>query len=124
MSTRPLLKPHPVITNGDMSANITSAVTIIQMLSLISYSVSWTGASPVGEIIVEVSDDYALNADGSVKNAGTWSPLPLSATATVTGNSDSGVIDISSMPAYAIRLRYARTSGTGTLTSIITCKVA
>lgn len=124
MSSRPLFKPHKVVTNGSMAADIVSEVTIIQMLSLVSYSISWVGASPVGTISVEVSDDYAQDAAGIVKNPGNWSTLPLSTTASVAGNADSGVIDIQQIPAYAIRLRFTRASGTGTMQATVSGKVA
>lgn len=124
MSSRPILQPMPVITNGSMATNITSVVTIISNISMMSYSYSWSGTTPVGTIIVEVSDDYAQNVDGSVKTAGTWNTLPLSVTPTVSGNTGNGLIDIDQLGAYAIRTRYVATSGTGTLNAIFKGKVA
>lgn len=107
-----------------MSADITSDITIIQKLSLISYSISWNGTSPLGEVIVEVSNDYTQNSDGSVKNAGTWNELPLDLPAAVSGNVDNGFIDVESNGGYALRLRYLRTSGTGTIQAVISAKVS
>lgn len=124
MSSRPLLKPHAVITNGGMSGSITSEPTIVQMLSLVSYTISWSGSTPSGVITVQVSNDYSVNADGSVKNAGTWSTLDLSDTATVSGNTGTGAIAISLIEFYAIRLVYTRTSGTGTMQAVVVGKVA
>lgn len=124
MSSRPQFSPFPVITNGDMSGNITSAITITQKLSMISYSVSWVGTAPVGAMTVEVSNDYSVNADGSVKNPGTWNALPLSAVCTVTGNVDNGFIDIDATAGFALRLVYTRTSGTGSMQATVAAKVA
>lgn len=124
MSSRPQLSPYPVITNGDMSGNLVSKITIIDKLSLISYAISWSGAAPVGDISVEVSNDYSQNADGSVKNAGLWNTLPLSALTPVSGNVDNGFIDIELQGGYAMRLRYTRTSGTGTMQAVLSAKVA
>lgn len=124
MSSRPQLSPYPVIIDGDMSGNITSKVTIIDKLSLMSYSVSWVGTVPVGSMTVEVSNDYSQNVDGTVKNAGLWTALPLDATASVTGSPDNGFIDIDLQAGYAMRLRYVRTSGTGTMQAILASKVA
>lgn len=124
MSSRPVFLPYPVITNGDMSGNLLSKITIVKMLSLVSYSVSWSGASPIGVMSVEVSNDYAQNTDGSVLNAGTWNTLPLDVPAAVANNTDNGFIDIDLNGGYAMRLRYTRTSGTGTMQAIISCKVA
>ena len=129
MSSRPLLKPHTVISNGNMSASsITSDVTIIQQLSAMSYGFSWSGTSPVGVIAIQVSNDYSVDASGAVSNAGTWSPLDLSSngvtsqSVAVTGNTGNGLVDVET-GAYAIRAVYTKTSGTGTLQAKINAKV-
>lgn len=130
MSSRPLFGPHKVITNGDMSANITSSVSIIANVSMIGYSYSWAGTSPVGAISVQVSNDYATNAAGAVSNAGTWNTVyfnyqgSLVSSVPVTGSTGNGFIDIDEMSAYAIRTVYTFTSGTGTLQATVTGKVA
>lgn len=107
--------PQQVITSGDMSGDITSKVTVIDQLVMLSYLVSWTGASPVGSISVEVSNNYSENGQGEVRNPGTWVMLPLSGLTPVSGNSDAGFIDIDANAGYALRLKYTRASGTGTL---------
>jgi hypothetical protein len=130
MSSRPQFNPYAVIVNGDMSGNITSAVTIIQKLSMLSYSYSWAGTTPVGTISVEVSNDYSVDATGNVKNAGTWSAISVNLSGSavssipVSGNTGKGFIDIDQCAAYAIRTVYTRTSGTGTLQSVINGKVS
>lgn len=124
MASRPIFSPYSVITNGDMSGNVISAVTVIQNLSMISYDISWTGSTPVGAMTVQVSNSYSQNADGSVKNAGNWTTLVLSDTTDVSGNTGNGGIDIDASAFYAIRLVYTRASGTGTMNAIINGKVA
>jgi hypothetical protein len=124
MASRPIFTPYPVIVNGDMSqSTVTSAVTIIQNLSMVSYDVSWSGSSPVGVINVQVSNTYAQNADGTVKTAGNWSSLPLSNQFSISGNSGNGFIDIDANAGYAIRIQYVKTSGTGSLNATINGKV-
>ncbi len=130
MSTRTHLPPQPVIVAGDMSDDITSDPTILQSMTGASYSLSWTGTSPVGTAAIEVSNDYALNGDGTVKNAGTWNVLTLDLNGTpvssvpVTGNAGTGFIDIRKTMAYAIRLVYTSTSGIGTLDAVFVGKVS
>ena len=124
MSSRPILQPMPVITNGSLAGNLTSLVTIISNMSMMSYAYTWTGTSPVGVITVQVSDDYAQNVDGSVKTIGIWNNLPLSATPAVNGNVGQGFIDIDQLGAYAIRTVYTAASGTGTLNAIFKGKVS
>lgn len=123
MSSRPLLQPQPVIVNGNMVSNITSMVTVISGLSMMSYSYTWSGTSPVGLISVQVSNDYSQNSDGSVNNAGTWTALALSVSPAVSGNTGTGFIDIDTLASYAIRTVYLPTSGTGTLNAVFKAKV-
>lgn len=125
MSSRPQLNPQAVITNGNMaSASITSLVTIIQKISYVSYAVSWSGTSPVGVFTVQASNDYTQDGSGVVLNAGTWTDVPLSSAAAVSGNTGNGVIDLDGISVYAIRLVYTKTSGTGTAQATITGKVS
>lgn len=124
MSSRPLLQPAPVIVNGDMSGTITSKVTIISNISMMSYSYSWVGTSPIGTITVQVSDDYTQNAEGVVSNPGTWNTLPLSSSPAVSGNTGNGLIDIDQLGAYAIRTIYTPVSGIGSLQCIFKGKVS
>lgn len=131
MSSRPIISPYQVITNGNMaSATVTSTVSIIQNISMPSYAVTWTGSTPIGTLKVQASNDYSQNVDGSVRNAGTWNDLPLYLSGTtvssipITGNSDFGFIDIDCLGAFAIRLLYTKTSGTGTFQAYINGKVA
>ena len=129
MSTLQQLKPFSVLTNGDMSGNLTSAVTVLSNLSMCSYGLSWAGSSPVGTVSVQFSNDYALNPDGSVLNAGTWNTATLNlngsqvTTIPISGNSGNGFIDITDTAAWAVRLIYTAGSGTGSLQVVLTGKV-
>lgn len=124
MASRPVLTPFQVITNGSMAGNLTSAVTIVDNLSMIGYDISWTGTSPVGTMSVQISNTYKQNAQGGVLNAGNWTTISLSSPTAVSGNTGNGFIDIDATGAYAIRLVYTRTSGTGTMNATIAAKVS
>ncbi len=137
MSTRSNIRPQIVIgtgsnpaVSGSMAASITSNPTVLNSLTLGSYSYSWTGTVPVGAISVQVSNDYALNPDGTVKNDGTWVTVFVVLNGTTTtdtiplsGASGEGLVEWST-GAYAIRTVYTRTSGTGTLQVIVNGKVS
>lgn len=132
MSSRPNIQKFPVITNGDMSGNLTSSATLLPLLTVGCYTYSWAGTSPVGTISVEISNDYNANPspDGGKTNAGTWTAIYFTLngssivnSAPVSGNSGTGVIEWST-GAAAIRTKFTFTSGTGTLQSVINCKVA
>ncbi len=130
MSIRPELRPFNVITSGNMAGNLTSLVTIIQKLSMLSYSYSWAGTDPVGTVAVQVSNDYSIDAQGNVVNSGTWTPIffldsagAIVSSFAVTGATGNGQVDIQT-GAYAIRTVYTATSGTGSLQAVINGKVA
>ncbi len=97
---------------------------------MISYQLVWAGTTPIGAASVEVSNDFSLNPDGTIKVAGTWTTMPFNLNGTtvtsipITGNSGSGFIDIDATGAYAMRLVYTATSGVGTLAVTINAKVA
>lgn len=130
MSSRPFVKQYPVIEDGDMSADITSEVTVMQMMAVAAYTYSWSGTSPVGVLRVEVSNDYKPGVmDTNPVNSGTWVPIyfTLNGSTTVneaplTGNTGVGIIEFST-GAYAVRTVFDRTSGTGTLQSVLNAKV-
>lgn len=126
---RPIIAPNTakaVINAGDMSGSLTSAVSIIQFLPGISYDIAWTG-SPTGTFQVQVSNTYAANADGTQKTAGNWTTLPTSSFSGTypvpSGSAGAGFIDVVGTEAYAVRILYTRTSGTGSLTVIPCAKV-
>lgn len=97
---------------------------------MVSYAVSWAGSTPIGVLSVQVSNDYSQNSDGTVRNTGTWNTMSLQvggsavASIPVTGNTGNGFIDILQSAAYAMRLVYTRTSGTGSMDAVVTAKVA
>ena len=136
MSTRTSLRPQGVIpspqgspANGaSMAADITSAPTLLQSLTMVNYQVAWTGSTPVGTLAVQASNDYTVNPEGGV-TGGTWINVPLDLAGVsvtsipITGNTGNGMIDIDGIAAGAIRLFYDRTSGTGTLSATVTAKV-
>lgn len=117
--------------NGNsMAANITSSPTVILDMYALSYGLSWTGSTPIGTVSIQGSNDFLLNAEGFVMNAGTWNTLTVNyngspvTTVPVTGNTGNGLIDVTATGIYAIRLIYTATSGTGSLTVTMVAKVA
>lgn len=124
MSSRPYLKQYNVMVNGDMSSTITSAVTIIDNISMISYDISWVGTGCLGVITIEVSNTYKQNPAGDTIVAGNWTPITLSTTTSVLSNTGNGFIDIDKLAAYAVRLKYTPSAGTGVMNVVVTGKVA
>lgn len=122
MSSRTTLRPNKVIDAQSLGADIVSDVKLMQSLSRGCFTFSWTGISPIGTVQLEGSNDYKESADGqTVIDAGTW-PVFLGSQS-VTGNTGVGSIDFET-GAYAVRVTYTRTSGTGTLNAYINAKVS
>jgi len=129
MSSRPILTPNtytPIINNVSMATSITGPATIIQMLPGISYDIVWTGA-PVGTFQVQVSNTFKIADNGAIYSAGSWNTLPTSSfqgTYPVpAGTPGNGFLDVVGTEAYAVRLVYTATSGTGNLTVVACGKV-
>ncbi len=124
MASRPILTPFSVITNGDMSGEIISAVTVIQNISGISYDISWSGTGCLGDFAVQVSNTFKENPAGGASIPGNWQDLPIGADAIVDQDSGNGFINCVALANYAIRLVYTPTAGTGTLNAKICGKVS
>lgn len=130
MSTRTGLRPQTVMTANMATASTASSATVLQSLSNISYEINWTGSTPVGTLALQVSNSFAIAPDGTVAVAGTWTTVPLEVSAAevttipITGNTGNGFIDVTMHAGYAMRLLYTKASGTGTLTAVVTGKVA
>ena len=126
MSSRPQLRPYQVIINQSMASSVISQVTIITNTTKFGYDISWSGGSgaTAGTFQVQVSNTYSQNAAGQVLNAGNWTALVLSSVPTVSSASGNGFIEIDSLGAYAMRLVYLPTGGSGTLNATISGKVS
>ena len=83
------------------------------LLDNMSFQATWSGATPVGTLDVQVSNDHQENG-GVVVNAGTWTSIYDSVPA-VSGNTGSLFLNIAAIAAAFIRVVYTKTSGTGTL---------
>ncbi len=128
MSTRTVLRPN-LLDPVDLSATGASQATILQSLDMLRYDVSWSGTTPVGTLSLETSGDYALGASGVIINAGTWKVAPMfvngvyATSVAISGNTGVGTIDVLETAGYAFRLLYTRSSGTGTMSIIVSGKV-
>lgn len=114
------------------TATLTSDVTNIQFLDNIAYQFNWSG-SPVGALSVEVSIDYAQDdmSPPNVTNTGNWTPLTLTywdGSAFVTAFSiptsvgSPVCVDLALLSAPWIRVKYTKSSGTGTLNAYVSAK--
>lgn len=103
-----VLQPIPRVTNGDMSANITSQVVDGRYLEQIKWQLIWTGA-PVGTFSLEESLDY-----NPVTKIGTWLDNGVVITGP-SGSPNSAMINLCDRAPCFYRLVYTATSGSGSL---------
>lgn len=122
MSSRPYLKPFPVIVDGNMASAVESLVTSIGQLSKIGYSLAWTGDA-VGTFDVQVCNDAQFDGNGTyIANSGSWVSLPLTPSIGPAGSDDDAFADVIPTAAAFIRIVFQRDSGTGTLNASVSGK--
>lgn len=107
-STRSVLLNYVAIDAESMGADITGPTTTISYQDQVCYQVSWLGASgsAIGTIAVQ----------GSVDNV-TFHDITFTPALTQPNADDGGyLINMALVPFTYIRVKYTRSSGTGTLT--------
>lgn len=109
------------VTNGDMSGNITSAVTNIQFLDNIGIQLNFTG-TPTGTFAIQVSADHVQDSQGAVSVPGNWIALTLSPSPAATGSANQIYIDLNQLSAPYVQVVYTPASSTGVLNSFIVGK--
>jgi len=100
-----------MVEAGDMSADITSDSTSVRFLDQVLIRLKWTnGTSPVGDFFIDIAhyDDNSQTFDD-------WVPLTLASTPAASGASGFHQIHLGQVTFDAMRVRYVRTSGSGTL---------
>jgi p-aminobenzoyl-glutamate transporter AbgT len=101
------------IVNGAMTANITSDIADVSAIPHIAMQFDWTGAAPVGNLLVQAS---LQGPESSVVNFGTIDTIAIS------GNSGTVVRSYSFTAYRQFRLFYSFGSGTGTAQGYIVGK--
>lgn len=104
------VKDHHLIKDGDMAGHIDSNVLDATELDYLAVEASWSGSSPSG----------SLRLEGSI-TGNTWGLI--TTIGAVSGNSGSVIAQSTTnttvvsrvIPYSKVRVRYERTSGTGTL---------
>jgi len=111
---------HQAITDGDMSANITSNVTNIMNMDAATYHLFWTGGAGVdGEIIFEASNEQVK--DGA--DVTQWTALDFGTTNDLDDSDTSWIFDLAELNFKWLRCRYAFTAGVGTMQGFLVSKV-
>lgn len=116
------LQKFQTITNGDMSGNLTSAVSGIQYSDNISIAFVFTG-TPTGTFGAQVSNDYNQDSQGNVTSVGNWINLPITPTLSASGSAGVAGADLNQLGWPWIRFIYTASSGSGTLNAFVAGKM-
>lgn len=118
-STKKLIVPFRLIDAGDISGSITgSQVNCAHQDGGIAY-IAWTGTSPIGEVQFEFLE---LDAAHNTAKTDEWKQVDFGSTISVSGNTGSHQIVFTSLPFFALRPKYVRTSGIGSLSVTFAAK--
>ena len=119
MARKNVISAHPMLTDGDMTADLTSSSTDIKNLDNASIRITWTTASnPVGEIKVQVLQEK----DNTPFSDSDWFDLDLGSTITIDNSESEHQIIFTQLPFDKIRIKYVATSGTGVMNVKISAK--
>lgn len=110
MSRKMILRPYPLVLNGDMSDTIVSEEIDIVYQDNVGVQLIFTG-DPVGEFKVECTID-GIN----------WVELDFGAFILAEGEGDSYLLNINQLPYIKLRVRYDEQSGGGSLNVYILAK--
>lgn len=107
-----VIAPVQIIESGDMSADITSSVLVLQWMDNAGLQIEWASTDAIGTIEVQAS-----------VNGVTFYALTFS-TALTQPNSNNGgyLVNLNQFPFRYFRVFYDRTSGSGTLNVWATVK--
>lgn len=115
----PVANTFPVINAASMGADITGSPTEIERYKTAGLHFIWSGGT--GAWVIEVSNSDA-DYRGTTNN---WVDITSLIAGTLTnpaGSAGKDVLGISDLGFKYLRVRYARTSGTGTATVLLTWK--
>lgn len=104
-----------------MAGSLTSAISNIQLTDNIGIQCNIVSADAAGTIAVQISADHQQDTEGNVTVAGTWTTITSQVIA--AGAPSPIYFDLNQLSAPWLRTIYTRTSGTGTLTILVTGKM-
>jgi len=127
MSSRPLLRPQVVLEPTVANTNLTSEVSNVNMISLVSYNVSWQNGV-TGTVTVEGCNDYVnpVGIQDQQQASGSWVTVPLTSAVNPAGVADDALIGLVNVPFVYVRLVFTDGSAganTGTITATVAGKV-
>lgn len=107
------IKSYTLLDAVSLSSSIASAAEDVQFLDNIGLNIDWTG-NPTGTITIEGSNSTTASTFKSL----TFDPVLTQP----AGTSGGYLVNLNQFPWSYVRVAYARSSGTGTLTVTLAAK--
>lgn len=121
MARKNVVSAFSMITDGDLSADITSLPTDVKNLDKASIRLAWDVAgSPVGVVTIEALQEKDNTAES--EDEANWFTLEFGSIINIDNTETDHQILFNELPFDKIRLKYTATSGSGTLNAKITAK--
>lgn len=122
MSRKNVLLPYNIVDAVSMGADITSKPINTQFLDNIGVQIKWTSSDAVGVIEIQGSNNCKVDGNGAYVS-GDFYALTFSPSLTQPASNNGGyLVNINQFPYSFLRVFYDRTSGTGTLSVVVTGK--
>jgi len=106
----------PVLGAADMSASFTGEPLKIEEFTLFSIQAAWSGASVDGTLVLQASNDVGGYGDNTITGVVNWTDIPNTSQA-ITDASGTHLWNIIGAGWRWVRVKYARTAGTGTMSA-------
>ncbi len=119
MSRKNVLEPIVLNSAQNLGASFVTDATTVLYQDNISYQINATTSDAEGTFSIEVSNDFQRADTFDTPAVGNWATLTLDGTPTLASANDIIVISLNQLPYKAVRLRYTRSSGTGTADVLI-----
>ena len=117
-----VLLPYKLVDAVSMATGFVSKPVNAQFQDNIGLQVAWTSSDAIGVIEVEASNDCKVDGAGNYLS-GTFYALTFNPGLTQPDSNNGGyLVNINNFPFVYYRIRYTRTSGSGTLNVTTTSK--
>lgn len=117
-----VILPFHLVSATSMAADITSIPTNGTFQDNVGIQVKWVSSDGVGVISIQGSINAVVNQAGTLVS-GDWYDLTFNPVLTQPNSNSGGyLINLNQVPYNFIRVKYTRTSGTGTFDAWITEK--
>ena len=123
MPRKNTLSRYPILSAGDASGSLVSAVTCIEYLDNVGIQANIVSGTPTGTLDIQVSADYVQvpGVTGSqVTSNGNW--VTVTSQAITSGSPAQTYFDLNQLSSHFVRLIYTAASGSGTLSAFIVGK--